>query len=105
MWFLLGLPDNRIGWFVRVHHVIADGIAGAAELGVLLDPISSSAIPPLQPWIPAPQPSERALFLDNLQGHIAKLSALLPQLHHRNCGEGLRDRADPKDRVLDHWRR
>jgi hypothetical protein len=27
---------------------------------------------------------------------------LLPQLHHRNCGEGLRDRADPKDRVLGH---
>jgi hypothetical protein len=27
---------------------------------------------------------------------------LLPQLHHRNCGEGLRDGADSKDRVLGH---
>src|SRR5512133_2928577 len=28
--------------------------------------------------------------------------ALLPQLHHRDCGEGLGDGADPKDRVLGH---
>ena len=26
MWFLIGLPDDRIGWFVRLHHVVADGI-------------------------------------------------------------------------------
>lgn len=26
MWFLPGLPDARIGLFVRLHHVIADGL-------------------------------------------------------------------------------
>ena len=32
MWFLTGLPDRRIGLFLRLHHVVADGIAGVAEL-------------------------------------------------------------------------
>ena len=43
MWFLTGLPDDRIGWFVRLHHVVADGIAGVAELDVLLDAAPDSA--------------------------------------------------------------
>jgi diacylglycerol O-acyltransferase / wax synthase len=73
MWFLTGLPDDRIGWFVRLHHVIADGIAGVAELGVLLETSPSSAAAPAQPWAPAPWPSARALLSDNLQRHIAKL--------------------------------
>ena len=37
IWFLPGLPDARIGMFIRLHHVIADGIAGVASLGSLLD--------------------------------------------------------------------
>lgn len=37
MWFLTGLPERRIGLFVRMHHAIADGIAGVATLGALLD--------------------------------------------------------------------
>jgi WS/DGAT/MGAT family acyltransferase len=73
MWFLTGLPDDRIGWFVRLHHVIADGIAGVAELGVVLETSPSSAAAPAQPWAPAPWPSARALLSDNLQRHIAKL--------------------------------
>jgi diacylglycerol O-acyltransferase / wax synthase len=72
MWFLTGLPADRIGWFVRLHHVMADGIAGVAELGVLLDASPSSATAPL-PWAPAPWPSSRALLFDNLQHQIAKL--------------------------------
>ena len=36
IWFITGLSDNRIGMFVRLHHVVADGIAGLAELGTLL---------------------------------------------------------------------
>jgi diacylglycerol O-acyltransferase / wax synthase len=35
MWFLTGLAADRIGWFVRLHHVVADGIADVAELGAL----------------------------------------------------------------------
>jgi diacylglycerol O-acyltransferase / wax synthase len=67
MWFLTGLPDHRIGLFVRLHHVVADGIAGVAELGTLLDATPSAAMPPAQPWSPEPWPSARHLLLDNLQ--------------------------------------
>lgn len=37
MSFLPGLPENRVGMFVKMHHAIADGIAGVATLGALLD--------------------------------------------------------------------
>ena len=36
-------------------------------------------------------------------GRVQLDQALLPKLHHRYRGEGLRDGADPKDRVLGHW--
>jgi hypothetical protein len=37
MWFLTGLPQRRIGLYARMHHVVADGIAGVATLGTFLD--------------------------------------------------------------------
>jgi diacylglycerol O-acyltransferase / wax synthase len=82
IWFLTGLPDDRIGMFVRLHHVVADGIAGVAELGALLDAAPSSASAPAQPWAPAPWPSARALLLDNLQRQIAKPRRALRGLRH-----------------------
>jgi diacylglycerol O-acyltransferase / wax synthase len=73
MWFLTGLPDHRIGLFIRLHHVVADGIAGVAELGALLDAAPSSVKTAGQPWTPAPWPSTRHLLLDNLQRRLGKL--------------------------------
>ena len=82
MWFITGLAADRIGWFVRLHHVVADGIAGVAELGALLDAAPSSATTPPEPWAPTPFPSARALVLDNLQRQIAKLKGALRGLTH-----------------------
>lgn len=82
MWFLTGLPDQRIGLFIRLHHVVADGIAGVAELGALLDAAPSSATTPAQPWIPEPWPSARHLLLDNLQRRLAKLDSGLKKVGH-----------------------
>ncbi len=36
-WLLPGLPDHRVGLFLRAHHTIADGVAGMAAFGALLD--------------------------------------------------------------------
>src|SRR5687768_9467425 len=74
MWFLPGLPGHRIGWFVRLHYVMADGLAGVAELGALLDAVPNVAHAPAQPWADAPPPSSRALFLDNVQRRVARLT-------------------------------
>ena len=72
MWFLPGLPDHRIGWFVRLHHVMADGIAGVAELGALLDAAPNTATAPAHPWVAAPRPSARALLVDNLNNELQR---------------------------------
>jgi diacylglycerol O-acyltransferase / wax synthase len=77
MWFLMGMPADRIGWFVRLHHVVADGIAGVAELGALLDAAPSSATALPKPWAPDPWPSARDLLQDNLRCRIAKLKRTL----------------------------
>ena len=77
MWFLTGLPDRRIGMFMRLHHVVADGIAGVAELGVLLDAAPSVATPPAQHWAAQPKPSTRDLLYDNLERRIGKMRSAL----------------------------
>ena len=82
MWFLTGMPADRIGWFVRLHHVVADGIAGVAELGALLDPAPSPVLRPAQPWAPGPWPSERALRHDNLQRQIGRLTQAIKGVAH-----------------------
>ena len=77
IWFIMGLSNDRIGMFVRLHHVVADGIAGLFELSTLLDTAPSSASVPAQRWAPGPWPSAGALLHDSLQRHIAELSSVL----------------------------
>jgi WS/DGAT/MGAT family acyltransferase len=38
LWLLSGLAEGRVGLYLRVHHVVADGPAAAALLMALLDP-------------------------------------------------------------------
>jgi hypothetical protein len=59
MWFLPGLPGGQVGLFMRLHHAVADGVAGVALLGASLDPDADAEPPPAQPWVPAPPPSSR----------------------------------------------
>lgn len=39
MWFLTGLPEDRVGFFMKMHHAIADGVAGVATLAAFVDPV------------------------------------------------------------------
>jgi len=74
MWFMPGLPDERIGMFVRLHHCIADGMAAMATISALLDtaPFAPAAATP--PWTPVPLPSVRELRADNLARHVRALA-------------------------------
>lgn len=67
IWFLPGLPQARVAMFIRVHHVIADGVALVAALGSLLDPAADPAGAPGPPWSPGPRPTGRQLFGDNVR--------------------------------------
>jgi diacylglycerol O-acyltransferase / wax synthase len=80
LWLLPGLPNGRLALFVRLHHVLADGLAGIASLVALLDtvPDVSSATPP--GWVPRPLPTSRAQFLDNVRrraGELRRRAAVL----------------------------
>jgi diacylglycerol O-acyltransferase len=67
LWLLPGLPDRRVGAFLKLHHVIADGAAAAAAFGSLLDLSADAPDPEAQPWTPAPAPTWFELLGDNLR--------------------------------------
>jgi len=80
MWFLPGLPDQRVGFYMRVHHAIADGAAAVATLCAFLDTVPDPPGPPGPPFVPAPVPSRRELFADNLRrraGELGRAAAAL----------------------------
>ncbi|WP_225858947.1 wax ester/triacylglycerol synthase family O-acyltransferase [Streptomyces albicerus] len=89
MWFLPGLASDQVAMFIKVHHTIADGAAGVALLGTFLDPSADAPTIDAGPWTPAPMPSSRDLFEDNLrrrvqaaEGTASKLRRL-PATWHR----------------------
>jgi WS/DGAT/MGAT family acyltransferase len=80
MWLLPGLAGGRIGLFVKMHHVIGDGIAGVATLGRLLDSAPEATAVPGRPWAPAPLPPARALLTANLGRHVEELGRAFSKL-------------------------
>jgi diacylglycerol O-acyltransferase len=80
MWFLPGLRENRIGLLIKIHHVMADGIAGMATIGALLDTTPDRRAEPPHPWLAEPLPMARELFADNLRRHADELGRLFSKL-------------------------
>ncbi len=66
MWLLTGLPDGNVGMLIRLHHVIADGIAALAMFGALFDASPDEPPPAARPWVPGPPPGAGQL----LAGHV-----------------------------------
>jgi diacylglycerol O-acyltransferase len=82
LWFLPGLPDGRVGLFMKVHHAIADGVAGIAALGAFVDTVPDPPPTSQPPWTPAAMPSRRALVHDNLRWRRHGLGHALSRLAH-----------------------
>lgn len=70
LWLLPGLTEGRVGLFLKLHHAIADGIAGVAAFGAFLDLTADAAPPTAPPWTPGPMPPAQALFDDNLRRRL-----------------------------------
>jgi diacylglycerol O-acyltransferase / wax synthase len=82
LWLLPGLSDGRVAFYLRVHHSIADGVAGVATLGALLDPVPDAPAEPRLPFVPAGRPSTRDLFIDNVLGRFRALVRALSAILH-----------------------
>ncbi|MGD2043868.1 MAG: wax ester/triacylglycerol synthase family O-acyltransferase [Acidimicrobiia bacterium] len=81
-WFLNGLPDGRVGLFIKLHHTVADGAAGMSALAVFLDASPDQTPPALSTWNPEPGPTRLELIQDNLTHHWKRLQQALKALLH-----------------------
>jgi diacylglycerol O-acyltransferase / wax synthase len=82
LWFLPGLPEGRVGLLMKLHHAVADGVAGVAAFGAFLDFTPEAPAPSAPRWTPAPTPSDGELFRDNLSRRAEAGRVLLSRLAH-----------------------
>jgi diacylglycerol O-acyltransferase / wax synthase len=82
LWLLPGLPDRQVGMFLKLHHVVADGVAGVALVSALLDVVPDPVRPVAPVWAPRPVPSASALLVDNARRHARGVRASLSRLAH-----------------------
>ncbi len=82
LWLLPGLADRRVGLFIKLHHVLADGISGLAQVAAFLDASPGVPIAAPAPWAPRRPPSTRALLLDNVRRRSIELGRPLRALRH-----------------------
>jgi diacylglycerol O-acyltransferase len=69
--FLTGLANGRVGLLIRLHHVVADGVAALALIGPLFDAAPDTP-PPIPPaWTPGPVPPNDQLLTDSLHQRAA----------------------------------
>ena len=74
LWLLPGLPQRRVGAFLKLHHALADGAAAMAAFGALLDVTAEAPSPVALPWRPSPVPSAAALLRDNFSRRWQELA-------------------------------
>jgi diacylglycerol O-acyltransferase / wax synthase len=82
MWLLTGLSDGNVGMLIRLHHVVADGIAALAMIGALFGASPDEPPPAATPWVPEPPPGWWQLLTGNIRQRAwAAAGALLVLLY------------------------
>ena len=82
LWLMPGLSHARVGAFIKLHHAVADGVAGVALLGSLLAPESALGADHAQAWLPHRAPTTRDLLRDNIQRTARRLPKAASALAH-----------------------
>jgi diacylglycerol O-acyltransferase / wax synthase len=81
LWLLPGLPGDRVGALVRLHHAMADGAAAMAAFGALMDGVVDPREPARSPT-PSSIPSSRRLLVDNVRRRTREMHGLVVGLRH-----------------------
>src|SRR6266511_3143643 len=81
-WIQPGLPERRVGLFLKLHRARADGIAGVAAFGALLDLTADAPTPVAPPWTPGPIPTPGELLYDNLRRRAQEFGRAWSSLAH-----------------------
>lgn len=95
MWFVDGLPGDRIALVTKIHHCMADGVAGATLMTALMRTDREAQIEPAEPWVPRPAPTGFGMVADELRRRAA-----LPLDALRALGVGL---AEPRGTWREAW--
>jgi diacylglycerol O-acyltransferase len=74
LWLLPGMAERRVGVFLRMHHVFADGAAALAAFGALLDLTADAPAEVVPAWTPTPAPTTAELLRDNLHRRRQELA-------------------------------
>jgi WS/DGAT/MGAT family acyltransferase len=93
MWVLTGRGDGCVALLIRMHHVVADGIAALDMLGVLFDGTAEGPSRLASADSPRPMPRVWELYADHLRRQRAGLSRALFVLRQPvAAGRSLRSR-------------
>ena len=80
LWLLTGRADGNVALLIRLHHVVADGMAALDILGALFDQPSGGPMPTAAGPGPRPAPTVREMYADHLRRHCAAVRRATCQL-------------------------
>ena len=68
-WFVDRVEGDRFALISKIHHCLADGVAGLAIIGTLVspDPDPDPDPEPASEWVPRPPPGDTQLMIDELR--------------------------------------
>jgi diacylglycerol O-acyltransferase len=76
MYFVDGLAGDRVAIVTKTHHSMVDGFGAVDIAQVLLDPSPQPRRTVGAVWMPAPEPTRKALVADALSGVVRRPAAL-----------------------------
>jgi WS/DGAT/MGAT family acyltransferase len=71
-WFVDRIDGDRFALISKVHHSLADGIAGLAILGALVSPDPDARIESPPAWVPRPAPTDTELVVEEFRHRWAQ---------------------------------
>jgi diacylglycerol O-acyltransferase / wax synthase len=80
MAFIAGLPCQQVGMFIKIHHVLGDGIAAVATASAFLDTAPDAPVREAPAWAPEPAPTTGELLADNLRRRAREVGSALSAL-------------------------